>query len=330
TYFARLCLVQVACAQRIAVIDILALDGPVVLAAALATPARVKLLHAARQDLEVLHFAGLGLAAPLVDTQVAAALAGFDEQIGYAELVRELLGITLDKSQTRTDWRQRPLSARQLQYAADDVRHLDALGAALRERLEALGRTPWLDEECAGLADPAVYDPPLRDAWQRVKGLAGAPPAAFAAGVLLARWREERARERDLPRGWVLKDAELLALAHAAPRNLAELAALLTDNPAFVRRHGDAVLAVLGGGLAADDDAVQAVSAGPPSPAQRQRAKDCAARVRACAESLGISPAVLLTRREIERLVAGQAPARAVRGWRAAPLAAIVAEFGTP
>ncbi|MEQ8492764.1 MAG: ribonuclease D, partial [Gammaproteobacteria bacterium] len=158
TYFARLCLVQIACAERIALIDTLAVDDLTPLAGVLAAPGRCKLLHAARQDLEVLYHAGLVLGPPLVDTQVAAALAGFDEQIGYAELVRELLGVTLDKSQTRTDWRQRPLSERQLHYAADDVRHLAALDAALGERLAALGREAWLEEECRTLADPALYD----------------------------------------------------------------------------------------------------------------------------------------------------------------------------
>ena len=330
TYFAQLCLVQIACAERIALLDTLALDDLEPLAGILADPARRKLLHAARQDLEVLHFAGVAIAAPLVDTQIAAALAGFDEQIGYAELVQRVLGITLDKSQTRTNWRQRPLSALQMHYAADDVRHLAALDTALGERLAALGRTAWLTEECRELSAPALLDPPVEDAWQRVKGLAAVDGAGFARGVALARWRERRARERDLPRGWVLKDAEILALAGAGPCSRAELAAVLTDNPAFVRKHADTVLDLMRVGLADDDPARGAQPGGPPSVADRQRAKACAARVRARAAELGIGASLLLTRRDIEHLVAGQVPSRAAAGWRAPLLADVVDEFGSP
>ncbi len=330
TYFAQLCLVQIACEGRIALLDTLALDSLDPLVAILAEPARRKLLHAARQDLEVFYFAGVHVAAPLVDTQIAAALAGFDEQIGYAELVQQVLGITLDKSQTRTNWRQRPLSAQQLHYAADDVRHLAALDAALGERLAVLGRTAWLAEECRELGAPALIDPPVADAWQRVKGLPALEPEAFARGVALARWREQRARERDLPRGWVLKDAEILALATAAPGSRSEIASVLADNPAFVRKHADAVLEVMHGGLAEDDPARGAHAGGPPSAAARQRAKACAAQVRARAAELGIGASLLLTRRDIERLVAGQVPSRAIAGWRAPLLADVIDAFGHP
>jgi len=330
TYFAQLCLVQIACAGRIALLDTLTLEDLQALAAILGDPGRRKLLHAARQDLEVLYFAGVRIAAPLTDTQVAAALAGFDEQIGYAELVQQVLGITLDKSQTRTNWRQRPLSAEQLHYAAEDVRHLAALDAALGERLAALGRTAWLAEECRALSAPTLLDPPVADAWQRVKGLPALEAEAFARGVALARWREQRARDRDLPRGWVLKDAEILALATAAPTSRGDLAAVLAENPAFVRKHADTVLEVMRGGLMEDDPARGAQSGGPPSAAARQRAKACAARVRARAAELGIGASLLLARREIDRLVAGQVPPRATAGWRAPLLADLVDEFGRP
>ena len=110
---------------------------------------------------------------------------------------------------------------------------------------QPLGRTAWLTEECRELSAPALLDPPVEDAWQRVKGMAAVDGAGFARGVALARWRERRARERDLPRGWVLKDAEILALAGAGPCSRAELAAVLTDNPAFVRKHADTVLELM-------------------------------------------------------------------------------------
>ena len=135
------------------------------------------------------------------------------------------------------------------------MRHLPALVERLGERLAALGRTAWWSEDCQAALDPALLDPPLEAAWQRVKGLATLPAPAFARGVALARWREARARADDLPRGWVLKDTELLAVALAGPGDPRALAAALPDNPAFVRRHGQAVCEVLLAG-----------EAGPPGP----------------------------------------------------------------
>ncbi|MEX2480945.1 MAG: ribonuclease D [Gammaproteobacteria bacterium] len=328
TYFAELCLIQVASSDAIACIDTLALDGLDALRALFAAPQTTRILHAARQDLEVLHHAGAPLAAPLLDTQIAAALGGFNDQIGYADLVYELLGIALDKSQTRTDWRRRPLSAAQLSYAADDVRHLPAVAASLCQRLEQLGRLPWLEEDCRNLNAVEVIDPPASEAWQRVKGLQGLPPAAFARARTLATWREGEARARDLPRGWVLKDSELLVVALRAPHDVRALGRVLEGNPAFVRRHGDALLEVLEN--APDETTAMPQSAGPPTPAQRERAKTCAGHLKARAAELGLQPAVLLTRREIEAIVSGRLPPRLREGWRAQVLDGLLDEFLAP
>ncbi|MGE0485359.1 MAG: ribonuclease D [Gammaproteobacteria bacterium] len=325
TYYAELCLAQAAVAGQVACIDPLSMDSLAPLGSLLGDGARRLVMHAARQDIEVLLQAGLPCAATLADSQVAAGLAGFHEQIGYADLVQQLLGHALDKSQTRTDWRQRPLSARQLAYAADDVRHLEEIEALLRERLLALGRLHWYAEDCAALADPALYAQPPALAWERVKGLPALAATAQASAVALASWRETAAQQRNLPRNWVLKDAELLALAGAAPRTIEALAAVLPDNPAFVRRHGAEVLERLRDvepGLA---DAV--TTRPPPDSATRERIKACAAAVRGCAEGYGIAPALLLTRREIEALVAGQLSTRLRDGWRGEVLGDIVQRF---
>ncbi|MCP5198569.1 MAG: ribonuclease D [Gammaproteobacteria bacterium] len=322
TYYAELCLAQAAVDGRVACIDPLGMADLAPLGGLLGDSRRRLVMHAARQDLEVLYQAGVPCTATLADTQVAAALAGFHEQIGYADLVLQLLGYELDKSQTRTDWRRRPLSARQLAYAADDVRHLEAVEANLRERLAGLGRLHWYAEDCAALADPALYAPPVELAWERVKGLAGLAPPARAGAVALATWRETRAQSRNLPRNWVLKDAELLAIAAAAPATPGQLAAALPDNPAFVRRHGDEALAIV---READPAlAAQVDVRPPPDAAARQRIKACAAAVRERAEGLAIAPAVLLTRREVEQIVAGQVPERVAEGWRGEVLADLV------
>ena len=284
TYFAQLCLVQIAVADSVACIDPLAGLELEPLFDFLAAPSRTKIFHAGRQDLEVLHFAGGSLEAPLIDTQLAAALAGFAEQIGYADLVSQLLGVTLDKSQTRTNWQQRPLTEKQLHYAADDVRYLGAVHNELVLRLKTLGRLHWLQEDCAALNAPELIDPPPDRAWQRVKGLVGVHDRAFARGAALAHWREQCARENDLPRGWVLKDAEVVMLALQAPNDERALAAVITDQSALVRRSGEAILEVL---QAAGNDAPP-VRPQAPDAAMRQVVKQLGTKVRARALELGV------------------------------------------
>ncbi len=153
TYYPQLCLLQIATETDCVLIDPLAgLDlGPLYLL--LAEERRLKILHAARQDLEVLVLQSGAVPAPVFDTQVAAALLGHAPQIGYAELVARRLGHSIDKGQTRTDWSRRPLTAEQLAYAADDVHHLLTLHTDLGEALEARGRTSWAAEEAAALGE---------------------------------------------------------------------------------------------------------------------------------------------------------------------------------
>ncbi len=328
TYFAELCLIQVAAGGSLACVDTLADLDLQILFQYFADDARTLMIHAARQDLEVLHFAGATRLAPLSDTQLAAALAGYAEQIGYADLVRQLLGVDLDKSQTRTNWRQRPLTSRQLHYAADDVRYLGAVHDALLGELDAAGRLAWFREDCRGLHDPESIDPPVELAWQRLKRIDGMPEAAFARAIALATWREREARARNLPRSWVLADPALHALAIQAPRDREALAVVLDGNAAFVRRDGEALLATL---AAADRSDAAAPAREPPlGIEQRQCVKRINANTRDIAAQLGINPSALLTRREMEQMVRGQVPPRLVQGWRSEVLGGLVKEFCSP
>ena len=181
TYYPKLCLVQVAAGDSLALIDPLAIADARTLAAALADPRRPKLLHAARQDIEALLPLTVIPLAPVFDTQIAAALLGFASQIGYADLVHQLLGVELAKGHARTDWARRPLSPEQLAYAADDVRYLPALAALLDERLITSGRRRWMEEESAALTEISLYRVEPAEAWRRLKGLERMKPAAQAA-----------------------------------------------------------------------------------------------------------------------------------------------------
>ena len=244
TYRAELCLVQVGTQRDACCIDPLALTQLEPLAAPLAGAGTLKVLHAARQDLEVLAPIA-GRIANVFDTQVAAALGGFAAQIGYGELTLKLLGVSLAKAHTRTDWSRRPLSAEQIDYALDDVRYLLPLREALLEKLDRLGRTAWLAEELAPLSDAAGQGVDPDKAWLRLKGLQGLDPGRIALATVLAAWRERRAIDRNRPRGWILDDVVLREIVLRVPRDKAALAAVPDMQEGVIRNSGDELVALI-------------------------------------------------------------------------------------
>lgn len=317
TYFARLCLVQVECAGRILLVDPLALDDLGPLTALLARRDSLKILHAARQDMEVLLPVTGDPPGPVLDTQVAASLLGYAPQIGYAELVRQELSVELAKGHARTNWAARPLRDEQLAYAADDVRYLAPVAAQLGERLRAADRLAWLEEDCAALLDPALYRLEPGEAWRRLKGLDRMRPEQRAALRALAAWREARAMRRNLPRAWVLDDAALRELARRRPGSRAELERSGMLSPAAASRLGGEILAVLANAQPDAEDAA-ALAAVPEKLSAQQlalvrRLQEILQR-RAAEE--GISPEVLATRRDLTAMVRGARDAAPLRGWR--------------
>ena len=182
----------------------------------------VKVFHAARQDLEIFyHDAGV-LPQPLFDTQIAAMVCGFGEQVSYETLVKRIARAPLDKSSRFTDWSRRPLSSDQAQYALADVTWLRQIYEHLSGRLEKTGRAPWVEEEVDVLLTPSTYVTRPEDAWQRVRTRSGSP--RFLAVVReLARFRENYAQTRDVPRSRVFKDDALIELASTRPQSEADL-----------------------------------------------------------------------------------------------------------
>jgi ribonuclease D len=314
TYRAELCLVQVATPRSACCVDPLALGSLEPLAAPLASATTLKVLHAARQDLEVLAPVS-GRFAAVFDTQTAAALAGFAAQIGYGELVLRLLDVTLAKAHTRADWAKRPLSAEQIDYALDDVRYLLPLREALLERLDRLGRLDWLTEELAPLAQSAGQGVDPEKAWQRLKGLQGLDAGRLALAASLAAWRERRAIDRNRPRGWILDDVALREVILRVPRDKAELASIPDMQEGVVRNSGDELLAMI---------AAANIPQPPPPLPRRERpdpalgllVKKLAGVNQAVATELGISPEVLATRRDLEQLARGEVAESLARGWR--------------
>jgi len=318
TYFPRLCLVQVATTDDVALVDVLALPDGGALTAALADRGRTKLIHAARQDIEaLLPLTGSPLG-PVFDTQQAAALLGFSAQIGYADLVQQLLGVALAKGHARTDWARRPLSAEQLAYAADDVRYLPALVAELERRLDAAGRRDWMMEEAAELDDMSLYRVEPADAWKRLKGLERLDAPAFAAAQRLAAWREARAMDRDLPRGWVLPDAAIHELAQRRPQSREELARIDSVPRGTAARAGGDLLALVNSGENAEATGRVETDPGRPGPGEVRQLKKLQEKLQGIAAELGIQPEVLATRRELAALVRGARELPVLTGWRRA------------
>ncbi|MEW6766167.1 MAG: ribonuclease D [Pseudomonadota bacterium] len=313
TYRPQLCLIQVASDDTRACVDPLAPIDLQPLAELLARPGQPSILHAASQDLEVLHQQLGILPASLFDTQIAAALCGMGEQIGYAALVERLFDVQLDKAHSRTDWSRRPLSDEQLRYAIDDVRYLPEAHAILTERLAQLGRLAWLEEDCTALLDPSRWTPQPLEAWRRLKGWQRLPAAAFPRLRQLAAWREERATRMDRPRRWVMEDDTLIQLATRPPRNLHALL------------HGEQIPAGLKGAadqiMAAIEAAQSDVTSPPPAwtpmcGEERGRFDRLTQAVDRIADELALPASLLQPRGELERLARESITPDHIGGWR--------------
>ncbi len=225
TYWPILCLVQVAGPQEAAAIDALApgIDLAPLLALT-ADPGTLKVFHAARQDIEIFFNLSGAVPAPLFDTQIAAMVCGFGDAASYETLVAKLARAALDKSSRFTDWSHRPLTERQIRYALADVVHLRTVYEKLQQQLASNGRASWFAEEMAELSNPETYRGDPSEAWRRFR-LRGRIDARFF-GVLreLAAWRETAARQRNLPRGRIMRDEAVLEIAAHAPRSIEALA----------------------------------------------------------------------------------------------------------
>ncbi len=226
TYWPKLCLVQIAGQNRFAAIDPMAPGIDLApLFALMANPAVVKVFHACRQDVEIFYHLSGAIPTPLFDTQLAAMVCGYGEEVGYETLVTRVAKARIDKSSRFTDWSRRPLSPQQLDYALGDVTHLRVIYQKLEAQLRQTGRTGWVAQELAGLTDPNTYEQPPEDAWRRIK--VRSRDSRFLAIVrALAAWREQEAQRRDLPRNRVLRDDLLLELAASRPRSAEDIAKL--------------------------------------------------------------------------------------------------------
>lgn len=255
TYWPKVCLIQLAGPDEARVIDPLAPDLSLApLLDLLRNRAVLKVFHAARQDLEIFTKLMGEVPAPLFDTQVAAMVCGFGDQVSYEQLASRLAGAQIDKSSRFTDWARRPLTEKQTRYALSDVTHLRKVYEKLNAQLLKSGRAAWLGEEMALLADPATYEVAPENAWRRLKPRTtkGEYLAVLQAA---AAWREVEARNRDIPRQRIIRDETLMEIAAHPPRSADDLERMRGISKGFAEgKMGAGLLGVIAARLADPKD----------------------------------------------------------------------------
>jgi ribonuclease D len=323
TYYSKLCLLQLAIPgdteeDAVLVDPIAGTLSLEPLYALFRDETVVKVFHAARQDIEIFFVEGGVIPRPLFDTQVAAMVAGFGEQVGYETLVRKIAKANLDKSSRFTDWSRRPLSDAQKVYALADVTHLRPIYEHLAKALRKSGREDWVEEELAVLTDPATYVTEPEEAWLRIKTRTS---SGRFLGVVkeLARFRETYARDRNIPRSRVYKDDALLELASTRPRSLDDL----NRSRLLLREARKGEIA---------DGILEAVRRGIEMPAEELPKPDTSREqlqvngaladllrvlLKAKSEEAGVAARLIASASELDEIAAGVRGLPSLKGWRA-------------
>ena len=319
TYYPKLCLIQVAGAEEAALIDPLA-DG-IDLApffALMANTNVLKVFHAAKQDFEILMMLSGALPQPIIDTQIAAMVCGFGDQVGYEAIARKLAGANIDKSSQFTDWSRRPLTHKQQAYAVSDVTHLRTVYEKLQEQLVQTGRTDWMKSELASLTDPATYRVDPEQSWRRVKArIQNKKQQAVLMSV--AAWREREAQTKNVPRGRILKDEAIAEIAIQMPQTPQDVNELrLVSRGAGNSAMGTAILKAVQEGLARDPKTI-------PDKAKYDEMSSTALAaseilklaLKIICETHGLAPKLIASSADIDALAMDDAAAiDAMKGWQ--------------
>jgi ribonuclease D len=318
TYYPKFCLLQIATLDWVACVDPIALPDLSTLFAAIYNPAIVKVLHSCRQDLEIFFQITGKLPEPIFDTQIAAPLLGFQDNPGYAMLVSSFLNINLSKAHTRADWSKRPLTADEIDYAADDVIYLCQIYQIMTQKLTELGRIDWLKQDFAELADPDHYQIKPEKAWLRIKGQNKLTGKQLSIIQTVAEWREKTAQAEDRPKNWLLRDELLFDLAKLQPETVTDLAAVRGINERAVHRYGKELCQL-----------ITAAKNRPPipltlkdRPAKKTQQQEAildilTALVRIRAEENELNPTILASRKDLEALLFnGDEECPLLHGWR--------------
>ena len=320
TFWPQLCLIQMAGPDIAVIVDPMAKDIDLApFFELMADTDVVKVFHAARQDIEIIYNLGKLIPHPIFDTQVAAMVCGFGDSVSYDQLVSRIKNVHIDKSSRFTDWSRRPLSEKQLDYALADVTHLRDVYLHLKAELEREGRSLWLTEEMAILEAKETYDIHPDDAWQRLK-MRLKKPIELAVLQKVAAWREREARNRNVPRGRILKDDGLYEIAQQQPKDVEALSRLRTIPKGWERSAAGTAI------LEAVNAALELPKADMPKlPRQNQAPEGAQAAgemlkvlLKLIAEKQGVAAKIIANSEDLERIASeGQnADVGALKGWR--------------
>jgi ribonuclease D len=319
TFWPKLCLIQLAGPTDAMIVDPLAPEIDLAPFYALMANERVvKVFHAARQDVEIVHVQAGIIPHPIFDTQVAAMVCGFGDSISYVNLVKRVTGKELDKTSRFTDWARRPLTQKQLLYALGDVTHLRDIYEHLKTDLAKTGRAHWLGEEMATLTDPKTYITHPEDAWKRLK-LKVRNRTGLAVLIELAAWRERQAQAQNVPRNRILRDEALYDIANHAPTDPAKLSELRTLSEGFSRSaRAREIVDIVKLGLARDPKSVPPLHNGSPHQGDAGATVDLLrVLLKAAAQRHGVAPRLIADSDDLERIALENEPnVPALSGWR--------------
>ena len=318
TYYARLCLIQLGSDDLQAIVDPLVCDDLTPLCDLLTDKSVVKVFHAGSQDLEIFYRVCGVATTPVFDTQIAATLAGFPQQVGYGALVKELLGVSLDKGDTYTDWGRRPLTETQVAYALNDVRYLPEVHRRLADELAREGRAQWLRADFAHLEDPATYETQADEQWRRVKRISSLNRRQLAIAREVTAWREREAQRRDVPKRWILGDESIVEISRRAPATPADVSAIrgVADKAGKGAQKG--IAEAVKKGLDTPEDRLPTLTKKRRPQGDVDGAVDLmVAIVRARARERGVAMPLLASREDLERLACGERESSPLlEGWR--------------
>ncbi len=316
TYYPILCLIQVGTQEQCACIDPLKLDHIEPLLDLIYQPEMVKVLHASRQDMEIFFNQRGTLPQNIFDTQIAAPLLGYQDQIGYGKLVEELLGVKLEKSHSRADWSHRPLSSAEIDYAADDVIYLAQLYPKMVTALKEKNRLEWLNNDFMALSSSELYTNNPDEMWLKVKAANRLNGKQLSIVQHLAKWREMTAIKENRPRNRLMRDDALLDIARMHPSNTDVLARIRGLHERVVHRHGNEIIALIQHAIKQKPlPKPDLLIPEKPTPHQDAIIELLTAVVHLRAIENELSTAQLAPKKEIQKLVLGQDSAL-LKGWR--------------
>ncbi len=316
TYWPKLCLIQLATADEIAVVDPLTQINMQALIELFSSPQIVKVFHASQQDIEVLYYSLGCMPAPVFDTQIACEFLGQRPQLGYGALVQAYCSKQLPKAASLTDWSLRPLSEKELAYAENDVRYLPGIYATMQERLQELGRLAWVAPEMEALTRPERYLREPYEAYKRLRKSNGLTRRQLAVAKELAAWREELAAKQDIPRKWLMRDEVIVELCKRCPTSAAELARTRGCQQLSVK-DTEAILEAIRRGLAMPADKLPEIKRRTrPSTEQDSVADLMYALIRVIAQACDIAPQLIATRDDLYDFAAGASNCSLRQGWR--------------